>query len=70
MILYKDGSAVNGLNVNHTSLSLFPVTYYVHNAQLMDSGVYYAEYNGMHATLFSNEISIEVVRSNPGKCYV
>ena len=64
MILHKDGSSVTGQNINHTALNLSPVTFYIHNAQLMDSGIYYTEYNGMHATLFSNEISIEVVRLN------
>ena len=62
--LYKDGSPLMRSNVSHTSLSLSPVTYYIHNAQPMDSGIYYAEYFGTHASLLSNYISIEVIRPN------
>ena len=64
MILRKDGLSVSGSNVNHTSLNLLQVTYYIFNVQPKDSGVYDAEYNGMHATLFTNKMSIKVIEIN------
>ena len=61
MILRKNGSPVIGSNVNHTSLDLPQVNYYIHNAQLSDSGVYDAEYIGTHSMLFTNQILVTVV---------
>lgn len=63
-ILHKDGSPLNRPNINHTSLSLPQVTYYIHNAQPMDSGVYNAEYSSTHATLFTNNVFIRVIEIN------
>ena len=39
VILCNDGLPVSGSNINHTSLNLLQVTYYIHNVQPMDSGV-------------------------------
>jgi len=64
MILRKDGQPVRGSNINHTSLSLPEVTYYIPDAQIMDSGVYDAEYFGICTMLFTNKVTIIVIEIN------
>lgn len=63
MLLRKDGSVI-GSNIIHTSLNLPQVTYYIHNAQLSDGGVYDAEYIGTYTMLFTNQLHITVVEIN------